>query len=627
MKQHESSRTSADRVCSKTGTAVTPRRRGTWFVVLYCLTGLAALGWFLVRVLPKPSRAAYPCQRAALPVASSFVLWVAGLTGSLFAFKKSGTYLRRSRYGLAALCVWVGIVALCWSLTLPDTPARGEWIPWEPANSPLGTAKGIHPGRVVWVHNPEATSWDGSSNYWWSDVYTDQAAVDRMVSAGIRRLTGASDDRAAWEAVFRHFNRTHDRGDVGYQAGEGIAIKINMNVSGSYGRTNGPIASPQAVRALLRQLVYAAGVTESAIAVYDASRCISDPVYDHCHPEFPGVLFVDNDGLHGRVRAEPEDSVPVYYSGPGAGASGTTRLPKCVVGSAYLTNMALLRGHSLAGVTLCAKNHFGSVWRPDTDSDRGWRPSNLHTPIDKGRPMYSYNCLVDLMGHEHLGGKTLLFMIDALYAAVNQGSSRPSRWRSSPFDNDWTSSVFLSQDGVAIDSVALDFCRSEPALEGQVGGSMDNYLHEAALAGNPPSGTVYDPEGDGTPLTSLGTHEHWNNATDKQYSRNLETGDGIELVAVSLTAGFQRGDANADGRLDISDAVSILRYLFGAPTGIQCLSSADVNDTGVIDIADAVYLLSYLFAHGQAPPPPFGTCGEDPTPDALSCDSYPPCAG
>jgi hypothetical protein len=27
-------------------------------------------------------------------------------------------------------------------------------------------------------------------------------------------------------------------------------------------------------------------------------------------------------------------------------------------------------------------------------------------------------------------------------------------------------------------------------------------------------------------------HEHWNNASDKEYTRNLGTGDGIELVAV-----------------------------------------------------------------------------------------------
>jgi hypothetical protein len=61
-------------------------------------------------------------------------------------------------------------------------------------------------------------------------------------------------------------------------------------------------------------------------------------------------------------------------------------------------------------------------------------------------------------------------------------------------------------------------------------GSVDNYLHEAALAGDPPSKTRYAPDGTGAALTSLGVHEHWNNPEQKQYSRNLGLDRGIELV-------------------------------------------------------------------------------------------------
>ena len=71
------------------------------------LAGFAALVWFLIRVIPKPSRAAYPCQRAAFPLASGFVIWMVGL----FCFK--GLH-RRSRYAvgasvvaLAALVAWL----------------------------------------------------------------------------------------------------------------------------------------------------------------------------------------------------------------------------------------------------------------------------------------------------------------------------------------------------------------------------------------------------------------------------------------------------------------------------------------------------------------------------------------
>jgi hypothetical protein len=86
---------------------------------------------------------------------------------------------------------------------------------------------------------------------------------------------------------------------------------------------------------------------------------------------------------------------------------------------------------------------------------------------------------------------------------------------------------------VAIDSVGLDFLRNEQAVNPNVvdvTGNHDNYLHEAALANKPPSGTTYDPEGDGTTLESLGVHEHWNSPKQMEYSRNLKTGKGIELV-------------------------------------------------------------------------------------------------
>jgi hypothetical protein len=54
-------------------------------------------------------------------------------------------------------------------------------------------------------------------------------------------------------------------------------------------------------------------------------------------------------------------------------------------------------------------------------------------------------------------------------------------------------------------------------------------MREAALANDPPSKTVYNPERDGTKCNSLGVHEHWNNAVEKKYSRNLGKKEGIEL--------------------------------------------------------------------------------------------------
>jgi hypothetical protein len=131
--------------------------------------------------------------------------------------------------------------------------------------------------------------------------------------------------------------------------------------------------------------------------------------------------------------------------------------------------------------------------------------------------MGDYNGLVDLNGHAQIGGKTLLYIVDALYATKhNEYRLDPScKWQSTPFNGRWTSSLLVSQDGVAIDSVALDFLRSEPTLASIVtGAAVDNFLHAMA---QPPAAIAYDPERDGRPLTSLGVHEHWNNAMEKKY--------------------------------------------------------------------------------------------------------------
>jgi hypothetical protein len=146
-----------------------------------------------------------------------------------------------------------------------------------------------------------------------------------------------------------------------------------------------------------------------------------------------------------------------------------------------------------------------------------------------------YREQVDLLGHAHLGGKTVLFLIDGLFAGIHPIDQAPRKWSSAPFNGQWTCSLLASQDPVAIDSVGFDFLWTEYDSHPRQPGA-DDYLHEAALAGNPPSGTFYDPNHPKgvQRLASLGVHEHWNNPQEKQYSRNLGTGKGIELVAARI---------------------------------------------------------------------------------------------
>ncbi len=516
------------KTCPKTGKQFTVPQR-SWPALLLPITGLVALVWFLIRVVPKPSRATYPCQRMAAPLASVFVVWIIGLVGSTMACRRARFLLDRSRYVLAAICA-VGAVAILWGVisTTENNPAAAAFAPSEPANSPMGVAKGINPGRVVWVHDANATSWHGSTGNWWDDKNTDPKVVDKMVSSALKGLTGGSSDAQAWDALFRHFNKTHGFGDAGYQKPEKVIIKINMNQErGGAWKPDQGMPSPQVVYSVVHQLIKVAGVPGSAITIYDASRDVGAPILlkfgVSSDSEFQGVKFVvapKNARVPDKIGAVPDTAHPLKTK------AGTAYFPTCLTEAKYLVNLALLRGHTLCGVTLCAKNHFGTTYF----EKEGWTPSPLHNTSSRKNPMGSYNCLVDLNGHQQTGGKTLLYMIDGLYTAKNQTATVI---RFASFGNDWFSSILASQDMVAIDSVGLDFLRSEQAVNPvmvDVTGNPDNYLHEAAQANKPPSGTAYDPEGDGTTLESMGVHEHWNNPKDRKYSRNLGTGNGIELV-------------------------------------------------------------------------------------------------
>ena len=165
--------------------------------------------------------------------------------------------------------------------------------------------------------------------------------------------------------------------------------------------------------------------------------------------------------------------------------------------------------------------------------------ANLHQWLTRNE-MGIYSPLVDLIANADLGGKTVLYMLDALICAPSEGASitaENSRWMQEPFNGHYTASVFVSQDPVAIDSVGADFLMNEPAVTSRNGSlrdnpTVENYLHEAGLVVAPPSGTVYT-DSQGHTVTNLGVHEHWNNSSQRQYSRNLGKSEGIELVELS----------------------------------------------------------------------------------------------
>ena len=97
---------------------------------------------------------------------------------------------------------------------------------------------------------------------------------------------------------------------------------------------------------------------------------------------------------------------------------------------------------------------------------------------------------------------------------------------------------------------------------------------------------------------------------------------GGNLIDITLgdAPTFRRGDADGNGRPNITDAVQILQYLFRAPNAQYCDDAMDVDDSGKVNLTDAVFLLGYLLRpDSPVPPTPLVDCGPDPTEDGITC--------
>ena len=539
----------------------------TLYKLLFPFIGFGALVWFLIRVIPKPSRAAYPCMRVAYPMASAFVVYLLGFAASAFAMGKVKEHWKNSHYGAMAGFLTIALCAGFFAFQADKPAVYANTFSINTSNivnMPIGVAKGILPGRVVWVHDSTAVNQNcvvnKSGHAWFMSENMNQPVVDKMLSSALHSITGATSDSAAWRVIFQFHNNTRGKGPVNYVKGEKIFIKTNATSSFSgnynsdlsvvnnnyYGISETSVAS---ILAVLRQLVNVVGVDQKDIYIGDPLKHIYKHLYDVWHGEFPDVHYLDNSySTLGREKVVPSTTAKITYSDKGSvlkTSSGTKvyndYLYTIFETADYILNIPMLKGHQLAGMTMFAKNHFGSHTRGDASHLHNGlvRPGGINSTAT--RTSYGlYRVQVDLMEHNLLSGKNLIYIMDALWATAYE-LDVPLKWKMPPFNNTYMSSVFVSLDPVAIESVGYDFLRSEFTVSRGADSSVqmqgvDDYLHQAADSTNWPSGTKYDPNNTGVHVYSLGVHEHWNNAAEMKYSKNLGIGNGIELIKASTAS-------------------------------------------------------------------------------------------
>jgi len=544
--------------------------------LLFFTLGIISTIWFLVRVIPKPSRASYPCMQVAAPLMSGFVVYLLSLGGITLALRKAKQNLVNARYLAAGSFILVAMVGMFLTITHNIQNSAASTLPGtgpeDGPNQPMGKGLGVNPGRVVWIWNPEATNENciscfNTQNWYFKPENTNEKVVGSMVRNAINKLTGKTKLTESWDILIHTQNIRKSNKNAGYTKGEKIFIKINQGtarwVLNDEDKNNGYYlpktlkpneerrrislgateTGPYVILELLRELVNELGVSQSDIAVGDPMTNTYGHNYDIWHAEFPGVVYTDKfTNKYGRTLIHPTSKDLIFYSDK----SQSDKLYDIMENADYLINTALFKPHVSAGISLTAKNHFGSQAR-ETAGHLHYSLISRSGGVATNGGYHKYRVLVDLMGSKYLGQNTVLYLVDGLFGGGGTETSPPVKYFMAPFNNDYCNSIFVSQDQVALESVCFDFLRTEwnginkhdpinnkpengPNMNG-----VDDYLHQAADAANWPAGIVYDPDNSGRPLPSLGTHEHWNNAEKKQYSRNLGFDKGIELVSIPDT--------------------------------------------------------------------------------------------
>jgi hypothetical protein len=188
--------------------------------------------------------------------------------------------------------------------------------------------------------------------------------------------------------------------------------------------------------------------------------------------------------------------------------------------------------------------------------------------------------------------------------------------------------VDLDGDG-DLDLVAADYHFESQGLPVLLNGGRRRFTGapEIATGGHTITATAGDLDGDGFPDLAFTLPESSGigivlNRSNPALSRDNDL-DGIPDECEGAV--FRRADTDADGSLNLVDAVFLIQWLFKGGPAPPCLKSADAVDDGVLDVSDILFILRFLFRGGPEPGAPFHACGGDPSGDGLGCESFPPC--
>lgn len=281
---------------------------------------------------------------------------------------------------------------------------------------------GPFPGRYVRVHSEDVL--DVASNR------IDAPTVQAMLSAGMRRLTGAADERDAW-------SRFISPNDV---------VGIKVNCSGA------PIinSNPELVAAIIKNLL-SVGVPAENIFIYDRFGDQMRIVNFEAHVPAGVRTVTAENGNNARgfiLGYDPFTYVEVDFFGEDDTRSNLIRL----VSDKFtkVINVPTLKEHRAAGVTGCLKNlaygNFSNVAR-----SHRWAKTN------------TYSFIGTLASVDTLRSRTVLNVADGIR----------SIWHGGPFCQSprflfYPKEIVVGTDPVAIDHHLVEMIEAKRREEGAV---------------------------------------------------------------------------------------------------------------------------------------------------------------
>ena len=304
--------------------------------------------------------------------------------------------------------VGVGVGAATLAAGCPGDPEAPEPQQLPSAGPPTGLSVATYgSGASAVVEVRWAAAMDA-----WGNVH--QGSVDQMLKAAMEALIGPTNPWASWASGSRR-----------------LSIKVNSITSQAF-------SHPEVGGGVARAVV-AAGASADRVTVWDHdSQSLQDRGYQLDHSGKGGFRCLGSTSAGGGT----------LKSAVIAGRHKVTFSP-LLTGADALINVAALKDHSMAGVTLSLKNNFGMIWGAE----------NLHGNVARGdacEPGIS-----QLAANAEIKGRLELCMIDALAAVCEGGPGRAEQRHAFRYGG-----LLVSRDPVALDRRGLAIIEARRATLG-----------------------------------------------------------------------------------------------------------------------------------------------------------------